>query len=77
MIKVPISSETIAVALPREIKIQVTPVQFYAIAAANRDLRLELTNKGELIVNPPIGGESGKKNFNLIGQHAGAKNTNS
>jgi Uma2 family endonuclease len=70
MIKVPISAETIAVALPREIAIQVTPAQFYAIAAANRDLRLELSNKGELIVNPPTGGESGKRNFNLIGQLA-------
>ena len=77
MINLPILAETITVALPREIALQVNLAQFYAIVAANRDLRLELTNKGELIVNPPTGGKSGKRNFNLIGQHAGAKNTNS
>ena len=32
----------------------VTPEQFTALATANRDLRLERTAQGKLIVNPPI-----------------------
>lgn len=46
----------------------VTPEQFAAIAAENRDLRLERTANGELIVNPPTGSESGKRNFSILGQ---------
>ena len=39
--------------------------QFRELCRENRDLRLELTAKGELIVMPPTGWESGKQNFNL------------
>jgi len=46
----------------------VTPEQFAAIAAENRDLRLERTAAGELIVNPPTGGTSGKRNFSISTQ---------
>jgi len=46
----------------------VTPEQFAAIAAENRDLRLERTAKGELIVNPPTGGESGRRNLSISAQ---------
>jgi Uma2 family endonuclease len=38
------------------------------LAIANRDLRLELTADGELIVNPPTGGESGKRNLSISRQ---------
>ncbi|MEC4804593.1 MAG: Uma2 family endonuclease [Jaaginema sp. PMC 1079.18] len=51
--------------LPSEIALQVTPKQFTALAAANRELRLERTATGELIVNPPTGGETGQRNFNI------------
>ncbi|MGF1515686.1 MAG: Uma2 family endonuclease [Elainellaceae cyanobacterium] len=54
--------------LPNEIALRVTPEQFVALAAANRDLRLERTETGELIVNPPTGGESGKRNLSISGQ---------
>ncbi|VEP14754.1 conserved hypothetical protein [Hyella patelloides LEGE 07179] len=40
--------------------------QFYQICQANRDLRLELTVDGELIIMPPTGGETGKINSDLI-----------
>ena len=39
-----------------------------AIAAANRDLRLERTVNGELIVNPPTGGESSRRNISITAQ---------
>ncbi|MGK7932668.1 MAG: Uma2 family endonuclease [Microcystaceae cyanobacterium] len=54
--------------LPPQITLQVTPEQFAALAAANRELRLERTATGELIVNPPTGSETGKRNSNIIGE---------
>ncbi len=46
-------------------KLTVTPENFDQLCLDNPDLRLELTKDGELIVMPPTGGESGKKNINL------------
>ncbi|HBL14572.1 MAG TPA: hypothetical protein DD379_24920, partial [Cyanobacteria bacterium UBA11162] len=54
--------------LPSAIALHVTPEQFEALAVANRDLRLERTAQGELIVNPPTGGESGARNLSITGQ---------
>lgn len=34
----------------------------------NRDMRIELTKEGDLIVMPPTGGETGIRNFSLIVQ---------
>jgi Uma2 family endonuclease len=46
----------------------VTPEQFEQLCAEYRDLRLELTSTGELIVMPPTGSETGRSNFNLTTQ---------
>ncbi len=48
--------------------LQVTPAQFDRLCADNRDLRLELTKEGKLIVMAPTFGESGKRNGNLFGR---------
>ncbi|HAA29601.1 MAG TPA: hypothetical protein DCE56_20305 [Cyanobacteria bacterium UBA8553] len=48
--------------------LRLTDEQFEQLAAANSDLRLELTGKGELIIMPPTGGETGDRNFELDGQ---------
>lgn len=40
--------------------------QFYQLCQANRDLKLELTADGKLIIMPPTGGETGKRNSDLI-----------
>lgn len=48
--------------------LKLTDEQFYQLCVANRDLRLELTAKGELIVMPPTGGGTGKRNSSLSGQ---------
>jgi Uma2 family endonuclease len=42
-----------------------TPEQFWALSRTNRDVRLELTAQGKLIVMPPTGWEAGKRNSNV------------
>jgi Uma2 family endonuclease len=46
----------------------VTPDQFERLCGEYRELRLELTSTGELIVMPPTGSETGRRNSNLIYQ---------
>ncbi len=45
--------------------LKLTDEQFYYLCLANRDLRLELTAQGDLIVMPPTGGGAGKRNSAL------------
>lgn len=68
MIQAPTQPETLSLELPSEIALHVTQEQFEALAIANRNLRLERTAAGELIVNPPTGGESGKRNLSISTQ---------
>jgi Uma2 family endonuclease len=70
MIQIPTQTQTqtLSLELPSELVLQVTQEQFEALAAANRDLKLERTLEGELIVNPPTGGESGKRNLSISTQ---------
>ena len=46
----------------------VTPEQFERLCQEYRDLRLELTSTGELIVMPPTGLQTGRRNSNLTYQ---------
>lgn len=48
--------------------LKLTDEQFYNLCLANRDLRLELTAQGELIVMPPTGGGTGKRNIKISTQ---------
>jgi len=59
--------QQLPIRLPK-MPLTVTPELFAAIAAENPDLRLERTASGKLIVNPPTGGVSGKRNFSITGQ---------
>jgi Uma2 family endonuclease len=70
MIQTPASpeTETLLIELPKAIGLYVTQEQFVALAAANRDLRLERTAQGELIVNPSTGWETGERNRSITGQ---------
>ncbi len=61
-------TETLLLELPKTLKLYVTQEQFAALAASNRELQLERTAQGELIVNPPTGWETGKRNRSIIGQ---------
>ncbi|NET01829.1 MAG: Uma2 family endonuclease, partial [Sphaerospermopsis sp. SIO1G1] len=48
--------------------LQFTDDEFVKIVAANKDLRLELSHQGELIVMSPTGGETGERNLEIGGQ---------
>jgi Uma2 family endonuclease len=48
--------------------LQLTDEQFEQICHVNRDLRLERTAKGELIIMPPTGGDTGRRNLGLSAQ---------
>ncbi|MFB8787716.1 MAG: Uma2 family endonuclease [Potamolinea sp.] len=54
------------ITIPQTFK--VTHEQFQQIATVNRDLRLERTATGELIVMPPTGSETGNYNQDISGQ---------
>jgi len=70
MVQAPVkpNSETLSLQLPKTLGLYVTQEQFAALAAANQDLQLERTAQGELIVNPPTGWETGKRNSSITGQ---------
>ncbi|UCJ13773.1 MAG: Uma2 family endonuclease [Phormidium sp. PBR-2020] len=61
-------THTLQLNLPNTVKFHVTPEQFATLATHNQDLRLERTATGELIVNPPTGWETGKRNSSLTAQ---------
>ncbi len=68
MVQAPSKTKPLLLQLPDEMALTVNSEQFAALAAANRDLRLERTATGQLIVNPPTGSESGKRNLSISGQ---------
>jgi len=43
-----------------------TDEQFYQLCQKNSDLKFERTSTGELIIMPPVGGESGNREADLI-----------
>ncbi len=45
--------------------VTLTDEQFYQLCAQNPDVRLERTATGELVIMPPTGGETGKRNSDI------------
>ncbi|MEA5581474.1 Uma2 family endonuclease [Nodularia harveyana UHCC-0300] len=58
----------IAVNIPNTLTLQVSHEQFVDLALANRDLQLERNATGELIIMPPTGSDTGKRNLDIAGQ---------
>ncbi len=48
--------------------VNMTDAQFFAFCQQNRDLRIERTARGEIIIMPPAGGETGDRNADLTMQ---------
>ncbi len=61
-------SKKLFIELPDTLLLQVTQAQFQTLALVNRDLRLERTATGDLMMNPPTGWETGERNRSLTGQ---------
>ncbi|MBO0800914.1 MAG: Uma2 family endonuclease [Blastocatellia bacterium] len=68
------SATTDLLTVPQPVTLDFNPVlrkinddDFFEFCLANRDLRIERTKEGELIVMPPTGGETGGSNFELTG----------
>lgn len=76
VVETPVSPETQAFAILRFAPaIELTDDQFFALCRQNRDLRLERTAQGDLIVMPPTGFETGSHNSSITGQlYVWAKN---
>lgn len=45
--------------------IQLTDEQYFQLCINNRDLRFERNAKGDLIIMPPTGGETGNRNIEI------------
>jgi len=45
--------------------LRLNEAEFYRLCQANRDLRLELTAEGNLIIMPPTGWDTGRRNSSL------------
>jgi Uma2 family endonuclease len=48
--------------------IELTDEQFYQLCLNNRDLKFERTANGELLIMPPTGGETGRRNTKITTQ---------
>lgn len=48
--------------------VEITDDQFFELCQLNRDLRLERTAQGDIIVMPPTGFETGNRNTSITGQ---------
>jgi Uma2 family endonuclease len=68
MTQVTTQTENSPVVLHLHPVIELTDEQFFELCQINRDLRIERTATGELVIMPPTGTETGGRNFNLIGQ---------
>ena len=45
-----------------------THMQFYEFCLANRDLRIERTASGDVVIMPPVFSDTGNRNFNIAAQ---------
>jgi Uma2 family endonuclease len=64
----PRSEKAASFLMPDLTSLRLTAEQFEQVCRDNPDLRLELTSTGGLIVMPPAGSKTGKRNFNLSAQ---------
>jgi Uma2 family endonuclease len=63
-----------SITVPQPVTLDFNPVlrkinddDFFEFCQANRNLRIERTKEGEVIIMPPTGGETGRHNFELTG----------
>jgi Uma2 family endonuclease len=59
------ASEALPLVLHLAPVIEMSDEQFFRFCQLNRDLRIERTSQGDLVIMPPTGGETGRRNFEL------------
>ncbi|NEQ78990.1 MAG: Uma2 family endonuclease [Moorea sp. SIO2I5] len=62
----PVETNRIVLRMPPALEMD--DEQFFEFCQVNRELRIERTSEGEIIVMPPTGGETGKRNLSIGGQ---------
>lgn len=60
-----IQTESIPLTVNLPTKVEMTMAEFYEFCQANRDLRIERSASGEVIIMPPAFSDTGNRNFNL------------
>jgi len=60
--------DTVALAVPPDVRLLVSPGGFWRLCRANPELRLERDANGGLVVMPPASAASGNRNASLAGQ---------
>lgn len=61
----PMDMATITLPSTLELTIELTDEQFFQLCQNNRDLRFERTAEGELLIMPPTGGDTGRRNIKI------------
>lgn len=59
------NSRSVSIVIPDGTRVKTTSADFERLAAANRDLRLEMSGSGDLIVMAPEGSVTGNRNFEI------------
>ncbi len=70
MTSVILETENVPFVLQVSPAIEMTDEQFFALCQLNRGYRLERTSRGELVIMPPTGAETGNRNLKLCQQLA-------
>jgi Uma2 family endonuclease len=68
MLETPSLPKKLLLELPDTLVLQITQEQFELLSLTNRELKLERTAQGDLIVNPPTGWETGERNWSISGE---------
>lgn len=66
--ELPTSSEILPMVVQLHPVVEMTDDQFFEFCHINRDLRIERTSRGELVIMSPTGSETDERNFDLTGQ---------
>jgi len=66
--KLPAATEILPMVVQLQPAIAMTDNQFFEFCQLNRDLRIERSAQGDLIIMAPTGSETDERNFDLIGQ---------
>lgn len=65
-----IQTESVPLTVNLPMQVEMTMAEFYAFCQANRDLRIERTADGEVIIMPPAFSDTGNRNLKIAQQLA-------